>query len=522
MGFSLENNTLKLNTLNIAGYTIGQQGILNSNDITANVSIADDAGFGGGYNTYISKNKITGNTAFTINGTTNFYERGAGNTSNTYTGNVSVTRNAGNVFIGETGFAEISGNLTLNSTAGIVLGNIKFTESTNSALEQLGTQPVEMSMLAMTKTGDGKLVLNDPVSITNTANLSGGIIYSSTGKEISFADGSTCEGASDISYIDGPVTKIGATFFSFPVGKLGKIAPINISATGVSTDAFRAEYFMSAANNSGYSASLKDPTLHHISSREFWILNRIAGSSATPVTLSWDTARSGTVNNLADLRVARWNGSMWKDEGQGFISGSNAAGIIFTAGPVTEFSPFTLASASSLNPLPVTLLSFTATKNSRLVNLQWVATNEMNLSAYIVERSTDGINYAALITVPARGSSLQTIYKADDNDPAHGTNYYRLKITDIGGRFTYSDIATVNFHKQYDFSIWPNPATDYFIITNAGKFTQVQIIDVSGKLVKQMNRSTDNRYNIYGLGKGMYVVRLVGADETSSAKLLIE
>ena len=46
-----------------------------------------------------------------------------------------------------------------------------------------------------------------------------------------------------------------------------------------------------------------------------------------------------------------------------FINGTNAAGIIFTAAPVTDFSPFTLASASSLNPLPVTLLSFTAAKN---------------------------------------------------------------------------------------------------------------------------------------------------------------
>jgi hypothetical protein len=522
MGFDLENNSLKLNTLSIMDYKTGQQGILNNNNITCNVAIADDAGFGGGYNTYISSNVITGNTAFTINGSAIFYERGSGNISNTYIGNVSFTRNAGTVLIGETGFAEISQNLTLNSNAGIVLGNIKFTGTTNSVLKQLGTQPIQIPMLAMEKTSGGKLVLNSPVSITNTASLTGGNIYSSAGNPISFTDGSIYAGASDASYIDGPIIKIGASSFTFPAGMAGKIAPISIGGTGVNTDAFSAEYFMTNPNNSGYNASLKDLTLNHISAREYWLLNRIAGSSATPVTLSWDTSRSGRVDNLPDLRVARWNGSMWKDEGQGFINGSNAAGIIFTAAPVTNFSPFTLASASSLNPLPVTLLSFTATKNNRLVNLQWVATNELNLLQYVVERSTDAVHYTALTTVPAIGSTSQTTYRANDNNPVDGVNYYRLKITDIGGRFTYSDIATVSFHKQTDFSIWPNPANDYFIITNAGNYTQIQLIDVNGKLVRQMNRSTDNRYTTYGLGKGLYLVRLVGADEATNAKLLIE
>ena len=522
MGFALENNTLKLTSLNITGYKSGQHAVLNNNDITGNVVIADDASFSGGFNTYISRNTITGNTAFTTNGSTILYDRGAGGISNTYNGNVSFTRNAGTILIGEVGFSEIAQNLTLNAAAGITIGSLKFMGSGNSVLEQLGTQPIQISLLSMEKTGGGKFTLNDPVTITNTANLTNGNIYSTATNSITFADGSIYTGGSNASYINGPVTKIGATSFAFPVGKSGKIAPISIASTGVSTDAFNAEYFMSAPNSSGYNASLKDLTLHHISSREFWILNRTAGTSATAVTLNWDASRSGTVNNLPDLRVARWNGSLWKDEGQGFINGNNATGIIITGRAVNDFSPFTLASSSSLNPLPVTLLSFTATKNNKQVNLQWVAGNEINLLQYIVERSADGVGYSSLTTVPALGTSSQITYKANDTDPVNGINYYRLKITDIGGRFTYSNIATVNFHKQYGFSIGPNPAKHYIMITDAGNYMQVQIIDVAGKLVRQMSRSIDNRYNIYGLGKGLYVVRLIGTDKTASAKLLIE
>ena len=279
---------------------------------------------------------------------------------------------------------------------------------------------------------------------------------------------------------------------------------------------------MSAANASGYNASLKDLTLDHISSREFWILNRTAGTSATVVMLSWDTSRSGRVNNLPDLRVARWNGSMWKNQGQASISGNNATGILFTAGPIQDFSPFTMASASSLNPLPVTVVSFTATKNNKQVVLQWTAENETNLSRYEIEKSTDGINYSMLTIMAAQGGVSQIVYKSRDTDPAMGINYYRLKIVDIGGRYTYSTIVTVNFDKQNNFSIWPNPAKDYIMITDAADFDQVQIIDVAGKLVKQMNKSTDNRYNIYGLCSGVYVVKLIGTKETASGKLMIK
>ena len=522
MGFGLENNFLKLNLLSITGYKSGQQAMLSNNDITSNVVITDDASFSSGYNTYISRNIITGNTAFTTNGSTIFYERGSGSISNTYKGNVSFTRNAGTVLIGDVGFTEITQNLTLNSAAGITLGNIKFNGITNSILEQAGTQPIEISILSMEKTGSGELKLNDPIKITNTANLTTGNIFSTAANLITFIDTSTYTGGSAASYIKGPVTKIGAVSFSFPVGKSGKIAPISIAATGINTDAFTAEYFMSDPNASGYNASLKDLTLHHISSREFWILNRTAGTSATAVTLSWDTSRSGKVNSLADLRVARWNGSMWKDEGRSFVNGNNATGFLITAAAVNEFSPFTLASASSLNPLPVTVVSFTATKNNKQVMLQWIIENETNLSRYEIERSTDGIHYTTLTIMAAQGGSTQIVYKARDNDPAMGINYYRLKIIDIDGRYTYSIIATVNMDKQYDFSIWPNPAKEYIMITDAADFDQVQIIDVAGKLVRQMNRSTDNRYNIYGLGSGVYVVKLIGTKETASGKLIIK
>jgi hypothetical protein len=521
-GFSFASDTLKLNTLNINGYKTGQHGNLSNNSITADVSIADDATFGGGYNTYINSNVINGNTAFIINGTTIFYDRGSAGISNTYNGNVNVTRNAGTVLLGDAGFPQITQNLTLNSTGGITLNGIKFIGTANAVLQQTGTQPIQIATLSMAKTGTGKITLSNPVTVTGTVNLTGGNIYSSAANPVIFANGSTFSGGSANSYISGPVIKIGGGPFTFPVGDSGIIAPISIAATGVSTDAFTASYFHKAPNNSGYNASLKDAAINHISKNEYWLLNRVAGTSATAVTLTWEAGRSGSVNYLPDLKVARWNGSMWKDEGQGFINGNSTSGAITTAAAVTDFSPFTLASASSLNPLPINLLSFTATQNNNQVALRWVVENEISLSGYEVERSTDGIHFTSIINTAAQGGTAQISYKTNDNNPVKGVNYYRLKIIDINGSYTNSIIVTVDLATKLNIGIGPNPARDYFVIKNAPAFKQIQIVNITGSILLQMYPTAGNRYNIAGLGKGVYLVRLIGTDKLYSSKLIIE
>ena len=71
-------------------------------------------------------------------------------------------------------------------------------------------------------------------------------------------------------------------------------------------------------------------------------------------------------------------------------------------------------------------------------------------------------------------------------------------------------------------NIWPNPALDYFTINGADDFTQIQLIDVNGKLVRQMKKLAGNRYTTHGLGKGMYFVRLQSSNSTVSIKLMIE
>jgi hypothetical protein len=130
---------------------------------------------------------------------------------------------------------------------------------------------------------------------------------------------------------------------------------------------------------------------------------------------------------MADLRVARWDGSLWRDLGQGSVVGTFASGSIATAITTTALGPFTLASSSLMNPLPVELLRFEAVNEYDHVRLEWTTAQEEGAAAFVVERSIDNVNYAAVAQVMASGYSQQVRdYVSHDRAPLNGLTYYRL------------------------------------------------------------------------------------------------
>lgn len=526
-GANIKNDTLIVNAFTITGYRNGFAEFFN-NQITGNVTLADDASNSGGFLTDMRNNTITGTSTFTNNGSSTLfdaYNSGSNNFSNKYFGNVIYTRNNGDIYIGVGGSAsnvvEYSQNLTLNSASNIFIGKIKFTGNNNSIIEQLSTQPIVVQQLTMQKTGAGKVTLNDPVNITGNVIFISGIIYSSITNSLIFESGATQSGASPTSYLDGPVTKIGNTAFTFPVGKPGEFALISISAPLNITDAFRAQYFTSDAAASGYNPALKDVTLDHLSSSEYWVLDRTAGSSNVFVTLSWDASRSGPVNSLADLRVARWNGSSWKDEGNSLVTGTNTAGTVTSAAAVTSFSPFALASATPLNPLPVSLIRFTAGKCNGSVCLSWVAENEQNLSRYEIQKSNDGRIFTGIITINAANTAAQKTYTAKDIAPYSSANFYRLRMIDRDGSFKYSKVISVNGESIGVVTMLPNPADHFTLLKGITGYSVLRILDLTGKVMMEQNITSDvQEINTGFLPAGMYLLQLAGNAKMITLKLV--
>ena len=153
--------------------------------------------------------------------------------------------------------------------------------------------------------------------------------------------------------------------------------------------------------------------------------------------------------------------------------------------------------------------------------LYWNTANEINLQQYEVEKSTDGLTYNKITSIPAKGNTSNT-YNVTDNAPTKGFNYYRLKIIDKDGRFNYSNIVTADFSAKEKISISPVPAKDYIIVNGTDNFNQLQITDVTGKTVRLMNKNSTNRYSMTGLNSGIYFVRLTGGQVSETIKIVIQ
>lgn len=177
------------------------------------------------------------------------------------------------------------------------------------------------------------------------------------------------------------------------------------------------------------------------------------------------------------------------------------------AASVNSFSSFYFA-RNNFTALPVSLLSFTANKQGKQVQLNWRTENEVNFSKFDVEKSTDAVLFNSLATVTAENRPVNN-YTTADAAPAKGYNYYRLKMTDLDGSYKYSDIVKINFDGKPTLSLWPNPASNQLIVTEAKQNDRVVITDATGRTVLRKTISAQNEpLLIDKLSSGIYVLHL--------------
>lgn len=166
--------------------------------------------------------------------------------------------------------------------------------------------------------------------------------------------------------------------------------------------------------------------------------------------------------------------------------------------------------------LPITLKSFNGAVNNNSVNLNWESALEQNLDKYIVEKSTDGVNWQTLTTVKATGSSNASEYNTVDNNTAQ-VNYYRLKQVETSGNFTYSQIIRIRKEENEKLALkmYPNPVISNAtinIISESKLAAHIKIYNQFGMQLQHMQRSLiagSNNIPVQGLSSlpaGIYII----------------
>ncbi len=140
----------------------------------------------------------------------------------------------------------------------------------------------------------------------------------------------------------------------------------------------------------------------------------------------------------------------------------------------------------------------------------------------MVQNSADGITWQDIMKVSGAGNSfILKNYTATDNNPNEGVSYYRLKQTDKDGRYTFSQIRTINNVSNHQtLSIYPNPATEkiYIRINTAGK---MKLFDILGKNVANAVLEVGtNQINIESFSKGSYIMIIETPKDITRYKVL--
>ena len=177
-------------------------------------------------------------------------------------------------------------------------------------------------------------------------------------------------------------------------------------------------------------------------------------------------------------------------------------------------------------PLPVKLSSFSAVRSKQVVTLNWNTEFEFDSKEFLVER-TEGTEFRSVGTIKSNGnSSTKKSYSFNDKNNNVSLTYYRLKNVDLNGKFTYSEIRTVKgIGAGDDVTVFPNPARSNSKISVVGVTanSSIQLLDFSGKVLKNINSNTLNSIDLSGVKNGSYLIRIIdkSTNEIVNKKLTV-
>jgi len=186
-------------------------------------------------------------------------------------------------------------------------------------------------------------------------------------------------------------------------------------------------------------------------------------------------------------------------------------------------------------PLPVELISFTASAEGQNVNLKWSTAEELNNKGFDIERNSFGSEWKKIGSIEGMGTTNNvTQYSFGDNGLNTGTYSYRLKQIDYNGNFTYYSLAgEVVVGVPAKFSLaqnYPNPFNpetkiNYELPENG--FVSLKIYDMAGKEVMQLVNNVQDagyysvKFSGVNLSSGIYFYKLSAENFTAVKKMVL-
>ena len=179
--------------------------------------------------------------------------------------------------------------------------------------------------------------------------------------------------------------------------------------------------------------------------------------------------------------------------------------------------------------LPIKLISFSGEKQGGINKLSWNAETGVNFSYFIIERGEDAGNLDSIASVNGGVGDLYNLNDSNINELK--PYFYRLKLVEKDGSFTYSNVIVVMVDPQTEnILVYPNPVVQNVLkfrltLTKQSRY-DIWINDISGKVIMKLPSplfDPGNNYftiNTSNLPTGTYTLTVRNAESKYIRKFI--
>lgn len=169
------------------------------------------------------------------------------------------------------------------------------------------------------------------------------------------------------------------------------------------------------------------------------------------------------------------------------------------------------------------LLRFEGNTIQDQARLEWSAINENGILRYGIERAQDGLLFTGADWVNSLGGNgIVNAYTWNDPVPLNDVRYYRLKIEDVNGLFSYSPVVKLDpLYSSLSIDLQPSLSEGGELAVQVSHNQEepllIEIFDATGRRVLSKEISgargnTETRFDTSSLSAGHYTVQVSNSD----------
>lgn len=241
-----------------------------------------------------------------------------------------------------------------------------------------------------------------------------------------------------------------------------------------------------------------------------------------------------------DVSAANYTTVSWTENGAGSITaGGGTLQPTYTSATGDKGNTVTLTMTAS-NPGCSTTANFTILVRTKLPietgnqsncsnNLTWSISNAKNFKDFVVEYSKDGLDFYSIGLVSSQNESRDNTqtqtYKFNDKAQHSKSAYYRLKLIDNDGSYSWSNVIAIqNQCLVPTAQLSPNPLKNAKVFNvelfNFGNQIKGNLVDVAGRSLGQYALTNgSNHLTIQSVIDGVYWLQI--KDENGNGKTLM-